>query len=134
VQIQLLNFFVPPGIWYTTGVPVDDLTLAAVISNGAVNVNSTPLTVTGPTDGKGTIITGGTAQVLFAANAARKRWKLANPSTATEILQYAYALNTNSFYDLPPGTTYDEADNAVSGDEIWVKAATTAHAFVANEW
>lgn len=134
VNVQCLNFFVPPYLWFTAGLPIVDLTLAAVIQNGAVNVNANPNTVVNPTDGSGTITAGGTRQPLFVANPTRKRWLLSNPSTATEVLQFSYVSNTGGLIDLPPGTTWNEADLSTSGDEVWVVAATTAHAFTAYAW
>lgn len=134
VNVQFLNFFVAPIVWYTAGFPVNDLTLAAVISNGGVNVNATPLTVTNPTDGSGVIAAAGVRQVLFPANAARKRWTLCNPSNATEVLQFSYVSNVGGLIDLPPGTTWNEADFSVSGDEVWIVAATINHAFTAYSW
>lgn len=134
INIQLLNFFVPPMVWSPAGITVIDSTLAAVISNGGVNVNTRPVTVTNPTDRSGTITTGGTPQSLMAANATRKRWILSNPASATEVLSFAYASSTNHYIDLNPGATWDETDFSVSGDQIFVKGATTGHAFTAYEW
>ena len=133
VNIQLLNFFIPPCVWYTNGMPVTDLTLLGVIANGGVNVNATPVTLIGITDGSGTIAAAGVPQVLFAAMANRKKWILSNPSTATEVLQYCYGIAGAGKIDLPPGTTYVEADICVSGDELWVVAATLGHAFTAYQ-
>lgn len=134
VKVQCMNFFVPPGIWYTNGVPVDDLTLASVITNGAVNVNVAPNTVTGPDDATATITAGGTRQSLFPADPARKRFLISNPVNATETLSFSYVSNTGGLIDLPPGTTWNEADLSTSGDEIWIVAATTGHAFTAYAW
>jgi len=134
VEIQLMNFFLPPCIWYTNGMPIIDLTLLPLIMNGGLNVNTTPLTLTSPSDGSGTITTGGVPQSLFAIKANRKRLLICNPSTATEVLQFCYGTNTAGRIDLPPGTSWNEADVAVSGDQIWIVAATTSHAFVAYEW
>jgi hypothetical protein len=134
VFVQAMNFFLPPYMWYPSGVPVVDLTLESVISNGGVNVNASPNTVTGPTDGSGTITAGGTVQALFPANAARKRLIISNPSSATEVLQFCYGISTAGRIDLPPGTTWNEAEMSTSGDEIFIVAATTAHAFTAYEW
>lgn len=133
IDIFFLNFFVPGAIWYTAGLAVNDLTLAAVISGGAVNTNSTPLTLTGAIDASGTITSGGTPQTLFAADAARKRFIISNPSSASEILQFRYG-SSGGFIDLPIGATWTEDNNAVSGDLIQVNAATTAHAFTAWRW
>lgn len=134
VNVQLLNFFVPPFLWYTTGVPVNDLTLAGIIVGGGANVNVRAATVVGPTDQSGTIAAAGVRQVLMAANAARKRWSLTNPSAATEVLQFSYVTNVAGLIDLVPGDTWNEEDASVSGDEIWVVAATIAHPFTAYEW
>jgi hypothetical protein len=133
IDIQLMNFFVPPCVWYTAGLPVNDLTLASVISNGGVNVNAGTQTLSGVTDASGTIAVAGTPQVLLAANAARKRFVLSNPSSATETLQFSYGANTH-YIDLPPGTTWNEADFTVAGDVINVVAATLGHAFTCYYW
>lgn len=131
--LQVLNFFVPPYMWGTTQI-VSDAILDTTVSNGMVNVATHAATLTGPVDASGAIVAGGTRQVLLAANPARKRWMLSNPSTATEILQFSYVSNTGGLVDLPPGATWIEADQSVSGDEIWVVGATTAHAFTAYSW
>ena len=134
VNVQLLNFFVPPAVWYTTGLPVDDLTLLGIINNGAANVNVFPSTVLAPLDASGTIAAAGVRQQLLPVNPARKRWILTNPSTALEVLQFSYVLNTAGLIDLVPGETWNESDMSVSGDEIWVVAATMGHAFIAYSW
>lgn len=132
VPLQLLNFFVPPCVWYVSGISVTDLTLQSVISNGAVNVNSNPPDAS-LTDHSGTITTGGTGQVLLAANAARKRLLLQNPSTATEILQYSWHGIAGPWYDLAAGALLDESGSTIAPNAVWVKAATTGHAFTADE-
>jgi len=134
VNVQLLNFFVPPFLWYTTGLPVNDLTLASIIVGGGANVNVRAATVVGPADASGAIAAAGVRQVLLAANGARKRWSLTNPSTATEVLQFSYVTNVAGLIDLVPGDTWDESDASVSGDEIWIVAATMGHTFTAYEW
>lgn len=134
VDVHILNFFLPPFMWFATGgTPVTDTTLASIIVNGAANVNAQPSTVTGVVDASGTIAAGGTPQVLFALDTARKKWILSNPSTATEILQFSFGTSTN-YINLPPGTTWIDDSNAVSGDQINVVAATTGHAFTAFRW
>lgn len=134
INFHILNFFVPPYVWYPGGIAVEDLTLESVISNGAVNTNTQAQVVTNPTDHSGTITTGGTKQQLMAANATRKRWILSNPTSATEVLSFTYTSTPTHFIDLAPGQTWDEADFSVSGDAIEVVAATTAHAFTSFEW
>lgn len=140
VQVILLNFYIPPTTWTipitnASGLPeVDVPALDAVIVGGLVQVAAFAGTVTAPSDASGTITVGGTRQVLFAANATRKRFIISNPSTAIEVLQFSYVSNTGGLIDLPPGTTWNEADLSVSGDEIWIVAPTTAHAFTAYAW
>lgn len=134
VNVQLLNFFLPPHVWYTTGLPVNDLTLASIIVNGGANVNVIAGTVTGAVDRSGTITAGGVRQQLLAANISRKRWLVSNPSTATEILQISYATNVAGLIDILPGATWSETDASVSGDQIWIVAATLGHAFTAYSW
>lgn len=134
VNVQLLNFFVPPGLWYTTGLPVNDLTLASIIVNGGANVNVIAGTVSGAVNRSGTIAAAGVPQQLLAANISRKRWLVSNPSTATEILQISYVTNVAGLIDLLPGATWSETDASVSGDEIWIVAATLGHAFTAYSW
>ncbi len=134
VDIHVLNFFVPPYMWLATGgTAVTDLTLAAIITNGAANVNAQPSTVTGVVDISGTITAGGTPQTLMALDTARKKWIISNPSTATEILQFSFGSSTN-YINLPPGTTWVEDSNAVAGDQVNIVAATTGHAFTAYRW
>lgn len=134
VNIYCLNFFVPPCVWYTVGMPVNDTNLDPLINNNALNVNVQPNTLADNTDRSGTITAGGTGQPLIAANSARKRWMLGNPTSATEILQYSYESITGPWYDLPIGAIWNEADISIAAAEIFVIAATTGHAFTATEW
>ena len=137
VQCIFLNYYIPPQVWNVGtvsagGLPqIDVPALDAIIVNGGMNVNTSPATLTALTDNSGTITAGGTRQSLFAANAARKRWILSNPSTATEILQFSIGTNTAGLIDLLPGQTWSEDGATVVGDQIFVVAATTGHAFTA---
>lgn len=87
------------------------------------------------TDASGTITTGGTAQVLLAANPARKYLFVQNPITATETLRVcpdATATTTNSF-ELAAGGVLELSDEEfLSTGAISILAATTAHAFIAK--
>lgn len=129
-NLYVLNFFVPPYIWGGTQA-IDIPALDAIIVSGRLNVRSDPDTVT-MTDKSGTIAVGGTAQTAIAANAARKRFTLANPSTASEVLQFRFG-NTGGFIDLTPGMIWDESGSTVSTALIQVVAATAAHAYTAYE-
>ncbi len=134
VDVQILNFFVPPIIWYPNGITVVDATLAAVISNGGVNVNTRANVITGPVDHSGTIAAANTPQSLVAADATRKRLLISNPSNAVAPLSITFAVNTNGYSDIAPGQTWDEANTQVSGDQVFIKSATLAAAFTCLTW
>lgn len=137
VTIQVLNFFLPPYIWGPNGtvisgtVIVSDPILDSTVVASRVNTRELPGNVI-LTDRSGTITAGGVGQILMAANATRLRWKLANPTTAAEILQYSYHSIAGPWYDLAAGQAIDETE-CVSPQELFVIAATTAHAFTADE-
>lgn len=137
MEIIFLNFYIPPTVWENiNGVPtfvggamvVTDAALDASISNNRVNVTTQPGVVT-MTDESGTITLGGTGQLWLAADPTRKRFTLSNPDAATEVLQFAYGAVGNGYIDIIPGATWDENDSEISQQAIYVKAATTAHAF-----
>jgi hypothetical protein len=140
LTIQLLNFYIPPCVWSTPVtnaqglVEIDIPALDAIITGGLLQVATHPATLTGPTDISGTIAVGGTRQALLATNAARKRWMIQNPPTATEVLQFSYVNNTNGLITLAPGMIWDEANESVSGDAIFIVAATAGHAFTGYAW
>jgi hypothetical protein len=141
LTVQILNFFLPPCVWGTNGSPaidpdtgaliVTDQILDSCVANNALNVNSLPFTVNGLIDASGTIVTGGTAQSLFAANPDRQRFIITNPTSATEILQFAIGLSTAGYIDLAAGATWDENGSSIAGQQIFIKGATTGHAFTA---
>lgn len=139
VTIQLMNFYIPPVVWgipivNSAGLPeVDVPALDAVITGGLVQVAAYAGTLNAQTDDSGTITVGGTRQTLFAANPARKRFIISNPSTATEILQFSYGAGAG-LIDIAPGATWNEADLSVSGALIQIVGATTGHAFTAYTW
>jgi len=134
VTIQLLNFYIPPAVWSTPTtssgglLQVDIPALDAIISGGALQVNSPPVTVSGLVDGSSTITLGGTVQSALAANAARKYLSLSNPDTATETLYYCWGVNTAGKIALLPGATY-ESGSVCIGDQLFVLGATTGHAY-----
>jgi len=88
------------------------------------------------TDASGTVTAGGTFQIVFAQNVARRDCAIENPTTATEAL-YVHAdagspTTANSF-SLAPGSTLNcQAYGILTPDQVQVTAATTGHAFVAK--
>lgn len=130
--LHVLNFFVPPYMWGQT-LTVDIASLTAVIVNGRLNVRTQPAQLTTDTDRSGTITAGGAGQVLMVANAARLQWTLQNPSTATEILQFSKIAINGPWYDLIAGGEAGDDGTTVYAGTIWVKAATTGHAFTSDE-
>lgn len=97
-------------------------------------------------DGSGTIVTGGTAQLLFAANAARKGLFISNPASpagqntpgqAPESLFVKYgsapAIGAGNVIEIAPGGFLNPqgvADNRA----IWILAATSGHVFDAQQY
>lgn len=142
VMLQLLNFYQPPAVWNTRtfaptftvsgSLQVSDPILDACIAANEVAVAINPYGVT-DVDHSTTITTGGTAQVAIAANSSRKRFIISNPDTATETLYMYYASGSNGPIALTPAMTWDENGTSVDKQAIYVKAATTGHAFTAYE-
>lgn len=140
VTLQILNFFLPPIMWggafnFTPGgaLTVSDTVLDNLVSGGALPVSTKPFDIVSMNDDGGTITVGGTVQALFPLNAVRKRFIIANPANATEILQFMLGTNTASRIDLNPGMIWDEANFSVYAGPIFIVAATTGHAFTAYE-
>lgn len=137
VNIQLLNFYIPPDVWTigafsNTGLPQIDIpALDAIISNGALTVASKPFTIQGVTDASSAIAAGGTPQIVIPANAARERWIVSNPSTATEVLQFSLGSAGAGKIDLLPGMIWDESGSSIVGDAVYLVAPTTGHTFSA---
>lgn len=132
VDIWVLNFFVPPMVWGQE-LDVTIPSIDAIIINGRLNVRTQPAQLSAWTNRSSTITAGGTGQILMNTNAARLQWDLQNPSTATEILQFSKVSITGPWYDLMASEMANEDGSTVYGGTIWVKAATTAHAFTAGE-
>lgn len=140
VIIQLMNFYVGPYIWNSSGafafsgsaLLVSDAALDAIIVSGALNVRNSPGGVT-LTDRSGTITVGGTVQSLMVVNPARKLIIVSNPSTATEILQICFGVGTAGKINLIAGEMFREDNVSIITDAVFVVAATGAHAFTAYE-
>lgn len=130
--IQVLNFFMPTYMWggtYTVDIPAIDV----IIVNGRLNVRTTPQALVADTDRSGTITAGGTGQLLMATNASRLQWNLENPTAATEILQFSKISIAGPWYSLNAGGFASDGGSTIYTGSIWVLAATTGHAFTADE-
>jgi hypothetical protein len=120
---------------------MEDDTLAKVVAvagtvavegvefSGTVNV-----VASGPlTDHSDTITTGGVAQDAMAVNSSRKFARLKNPDTATEDLYYSFTGTASASSDVLHAGDEMIAVSFVPTQALSVFAATTAHAFVAEE-
>lgn len=89
-----------------------------------------------PTDRSGTITTGGTAQTIAVANAYRTHFAIINPPTATETLYVSFTgtATANSMQLLAGGSIIYDAPQFVPNSAVSVFAATTGHAFNAEEF
>lgn len=85
------------------------------------------------TDRSGTITTGGVAQNAMAANTARKYARLKNPITATEDLYFSFTGTASASSDSLPAGYEAVSRSFVPTGALSIYAATTGHAFVAEE-
>lgn len=85
------------------------------------------------TNRSGTITTGGVAQNAMAANASRKYARLKNPVTATENLYFSFTGTASTSSDYLQAGYELVTDSFVPTSALSIYAATTAHAFVAEE-
>jgi len=137
VEIILLNFYIPPQIWLDTptnaaGLPqVDVPALDGVIQSGKVQVQGDPATLTALTDASGAIAAGGVPQQVFGNDAARTRFIIANPDTASETLYMSFGTGAAGKIPLQPGMIWDESGSTIVGLAVFVEAATVGHAFTA---
>ena len=118
-------------------------TLPAFSATPTVNIGTTPspaLTVVVSTDRGSTITTGGTDQILAAANALRKELIIQNPPTAIESLFInlgaAASLTSNNFAQLPPGASVSLSlgSGLIDQEAVHVIAATAGHVWFAKEF
>lgn len=88
-----------------------------------------------PANRSGTITTGGTAQVLMAANPARNGWSLMNVS-AGDLWFYELGTATTSqpSIKVEAGALYESPAGAAPDGAISIIGATTGQAFAAREW
>lgn len=125
--------------------PVSVVGTVAVTQSGAWSVSTTNTGTTG-TDRGGTITTGGTAQTLAAANAARRALVIQNPPTAAAQgiaaaealfvrLTSGATINGANFACLQPGDSLSLAfAGLVDTELVSVNASTTGHRFYATEF
>lgn len=136
-QISLLNFFVDMAVWsiQAPGTP-------AGTTNVTGTVNTAPYNGV-DTDRSGALAVAGTSQSAAAANGARKRFFIQNPSTAAgqgiagaESLfvnfTTAAGVNNGTSIELTAGQSLDLA-MAVTTEQINVNAVTVGHRWIAKE-
>lgn len=95
-------------------------------------IGTNPVTYT---NRSGTITTGGTAQVLMAANTSRKGFFIQNISTGDLwISDLGTAAASQPSVHLPASSYYEPPLNGVPTAAISIFGATTGQAFSAREW
>jgi len=123
--------FVPAFKLLLGGMDVDG---GPVSSSNPLPISEISLQIT-KTDRSGTITTGGTAQVLMAANASRRGWELQNNSSSdlwfNEIGGTAVA--TAPSFKVPPGS-YISSDAGVTTSAISLIGQVSGQTFTAREW
>ena len=150
VKVQYLNVFMPWANWAATvtpvpvanPIPVADAILDGTVAGGRQLVTAINGAIT-TVDGSGTIASGGTAQVLFVANPARRGYRVQNidgslpaeaiwindtgTATVAGAGSYGLAAAASAAY---PGGSYDGQSIAA----VSIIAATTGHKFTAIQW
>lgn len=87
-----------------------------------------------PTDGSGAITTGGTSQVVFAANSNRRYLEIQNISDETMYVNFGAAATTDSnSFKLVAGAVYVNASNYCPQGTVTVIGATAGKKFVAKQ-
>lgn len=88
------------------------------------------------TSSSGTIATGGAAQSLMAANAARKGWFIQNNSTGDLWVNRfgGTAIAGQPSILIPAGALYETPDGGSGGNALSIYGATTGQTFTAAEW
>lgn len=82
-----------------------------------------------------TIVTGGVAQQLMAANAARKGYKLQNQSNGPLWINVLGAATAdNNSLQIPAGAYYEPPPKGIPLTAISIIGATTGQAFFAREY
>lgn len=123
-----------PGVKFQTV----KITLGVHGTNSGPVANTNPLptyfpSVT-PVDRSGTITTGAVAQVLAAANAARKAWWIRNNSTGSLwVSDLTTAVASQPSLEVKPGELYESMCGLCSSSALSIIGATTGQAFTARE-
>ena len=138
VPITFINYFIDLMIWSIQG-------QGAIIGtvNVAGSVTVLPLAVVA-TDRSIALAAAGVSQIIMAANGARKRLFIQNPTdeigqniVAREpvYLRFGAAANVNDgiSIELQPGQSYDSGMGPVSTQAIYINAATINHRVSAHE-
>lgn len=131
--------------------PVSDTVYSSIAAGqitGTVTVQGQVATfplASAPTDRTAAIAAGGVSQQLMAANPARRRIIIQNPSSiagqgiaAAEPAYFnfggAAGVATAGSYELYPGASYDTANGTLSNGVVNINAATINHRIIATEY
>lgn len=113
----------------TAGNPL--VTTDASTPGGATPITGNQVTYT---DRSGTVTTGATAQVLMAANSARRGFFVQNNSTGNLTISSVGTASTTAGLVLAPGQLYEAPATGVPLTAISILGATTGQRFDAREW
>lgn len=103
-----------------------------IVSSGSLTQRSTASTPTAASTLS--ITTGGSAQVLFAANSNGFNFHIYNPRSATESLFISLSQSTYaaSWIEILPGGYYNP--DIRTNTAVYIYSTTTGHSFTAEEW
>jgi hypothetical protein len=88
-----------------------------------------------PANISGTITTGGTAQVLAAANADRRGWWLRNNSAGSLwVSDMTTAVQSQPSLEIKSGELYEAVAGGVSANALSIIGAITGQSFTARAW
>jgi hypothetical protein len=88
-----------------------------------------------PVNISGTITTGGSAQVLAAANADRRGWWIRNNSTGSLwVSDMTTAVLSQPSLEIKAGELYEAPAGGVSLNALSIIGATTGQSFTGREW
>lgn len=86
-----------------------------------------------PTDGSGTITTGGTSQTVFAASESRRYLEIQNISDETMYVNFGAAATTDSnSFKIVAGGSYVNVSNFCPTTTVTIIGATTGKKFIAK--
>lgn len=88
-----------------------------------------------PTDGSGSITTGGTSQTVFAANSSRTWFLIQNISSAVMYINFgAAAVADSNSIKLNTGAFYENPSHFCPSGTITIIGATTGQKFIAKQF